>query len=257
MSTTLYGAALAEAYDALNDGIDYEKICDFLLECVKKHSDIEVKDICEAACGTGSMACALARRGYHVVASDISEDMLSAADRKANAQDLPIRFVLQDMRRSVMYAQKDLYLCLLDSMNYLLTKDDILSALTSAKDCLKPGGLFIFDMNSKKKFETVYAQNDYVLETDDVYCGWENEYNEKSRICRFYLSIFRENADGTYTRADEEQREKMYTVRQMKRYIEEAGFTLCAVYGDAVFAEGDEMRDERLYYVLKKEENHE
>ena len=150
MNTTLYGAALAEAYDALNDGIDYEKICDFLLECVKKHSDIEVKDICEAACGTGSMACALARRGYHVVASDISEDMLSAADRKANAQNLPIRFVLQDMRRSVMYAQKDLYLCLLDSMNYLLTKDDILSALSSAKSCLKPGGLFIFDMNSKK-----------------------------------------------------------------------------------------------------------
>ena len=85
----------------------------------------------------------------------------------------------------------------------------------------------------------------------------ENEYNEKSRICRFYLSIFRENADGTYTRADEEQREKMYTVRQMKSYIEEAGFTLCAVYGDADFAEGDETRDERLYYVLKKEENHE
>lgn len=257
MNGALYGAALAEAYDALNDGIEYGKICDFLLACVEKHSDIPVKDIGEAACGTGSMACELARRGYHVVASDISEDMLSAADRKANAQSLPIRFVLQDLRRCVMYAQKDLFLCLLDSMNYLLTKEDILSALKSIKDCLKPGGLFIFDMNSRKKFETVYAENDYVLETPEIYCGWENDYNENSRICRFYLSIFRENPDGTYTRSDEEQREKMYTVRQMKRYIEEAGFTLCAIYGDAVMTEGDEMRDERLYYVLKKEDLHE
>lgn len=256
MSTTLYGAVLAEAYDALNDGIEYDKICDFLLSCVEKHSDIAVKEICEAACGTGSMACELARRGYTVTASDISEDMLSAADKKARENNLSVRFVLQDMRHSAMYSQKDLFLCLLDSMNYLLTKDDILSALESARDCLKPGGLFIFDMNSKKKFETVYGNNAYVLETPDIYCGWENEYNEKTHICRFYLSIFRENANGTYTRADEEQKERMYTVRQMKRYIEEAGFTLCAVYGDAVFSDGDETRDERLYYVLKKEETH-
>ena len=257
MNTTLYGAALAEAYDTLNDGIEYDKICDFLLACVEKHSDIAVKEICEAACGTGSMACELARRGYHVTASDISEDMLSAADRKARSENLSVRFVLQDMRHSAMYSQKDLFLCLLDSMNYLLSKDDILSALSAAKGGLKSGGLFSFDMNSKKKFETVYGNNDYILESPDIYCGWENEYNPKSRICRFYLSIFRENADGTYTRADEVQREKMYTVRQMKQYIEEAGFTLCAVYGDAVFSDGDEERDDRLYYVLKKEENHE
>lgn len=252
MSNILYGAALAEAYDALNDGIEPASVADFIFECVKKHSDIPVRDICETACGTGSMACELASRGYRVTASDISQDMLTAADRKARARGLEVRYVLQDMRHAIMYAPKDLMLCLLDSMNYLLSKEDVLCALESALGCLKPGGLFIFDMNSRYKFETVYGENAYVLESEDVYCGWQNDYNPVTRLCRFYLSLFREEPDGRYSRADEEQRERMYTVRQMTGYIESAGFELCGIYGDMTFAPADEKRHERLYYVLKK-----
>ena len=58
-------------------------------------------------------------------------------------------------------------------------------------------------------------------------------------------------------RHDEKAFTKLVNQEVVHRIIEEAGFTLCAVYGDADFAEGDETRDERLYYVLKKEENHE
>lgn len=252
-----YGAVLAQAYDLLNDGIDHTATADFILELVRRHSDIPVADIGETACGTGNMACELARRGYRVTASDLSEDMLAVADKKARDADLSVRFVLQDMRSVVMYSKKDLMLCLLDSMNYLLKKSDILSALTSAYDCLKDGGLFIFDMNSRYKFEVIYAQNDYVLDEDGVYCGWQNDYNESTRICDFALSLFCEQDDSSYTRVSEFQRERMYTVRQMLGYIKTAGFKLCGIYGDQVLEQGDENCDERLYYVLKKEAHHE
>ncbi len=252
-----YGMALAQAYDTLNDGIDHVAVADYILKLVRLYSDIPVADIGETACGTGNMACELSRRGYRVTASDISEDMLTVADKKARDAGLSVRFVLQDMRFAVLYSKKDLMLCLLDSMNYLLKKQDVLSALKSAYDCLKDGGLFIFDMNSRYKFETIYAQNDYVLDDDGVYCGWQNDYNENTRLCRFYLSIFCEKSDGDYTRVSEYQCERMYTVRQMESYAKEVGFTLCAVYGDRTFEWGDESRDERLYYVLKKEAHHE
>ena len=255
MSKDLYGNTLANTYDLLNDGIDHVAWADFIEECVKRFSDIEVSEICETACGTGIMACELARRGYSVTASDISEDMLSMAENRSRNEDLSVRFVVQDMRYTKMYSKKDLILCLLDSMNYLTHREDIKSALESACENLHDGGLFIFDMNSKYKFENIYADNAYVLESDGVYCGWQNFYNPNTKICDFYLSIFTENDDGSYTRSDENQREKMYTVRQITKLIDESGFELCGIFSDFDFSEGCEDRDERLYYVLKKRGN--
>ena len=252
MANELYGHALANAYDKLNDGIDYIAWADFAEECIKRYSDIPVSEICETACGTGTMACELARRGYSVTASDLSEEMLSAAENKTRGKGLSVRFVVQDMRFTKMYSQKDFIICTLDSMNYLTRKEDVISALKSAGESLKNGGIFLFDTNSRYKFETIYADNSYILETDEIYCGWQNSYNPNTRICDFYLSIFMQNDDGSYIRSDEVQREKMYTVKQMRAYIAEAGFELCGIFGGFDFSEGDENRHERLYYVLKK-----
>ena len=255
MNNKQYGSAMSNAYDVLNDGIDHNEWADFIEECVSRFSDIPVKEICETACGTGSMSCELAKRGYSVTAGDLSEDMLTAAEMKARDMNLSVRFVLQDMRSAKMYSEKDLAICLLDSMNYLTKREDIASALESAAGALKNGGLFIFDMNSKYKFENIYSDNSYVLESDGVYCGWQNYYNPKTKICDFYLSIFTENDDGSYTRCDEYQREKMYTVRQMTKLIDESGFELCGIFSDFDFGIADENLNERLYYVLKKRGN--
>lgn len=252
MNNKQYGSAMSNAYDVLNDGIDHNEWADFIEECVSRFSDIPVKEICETACGTGSMACELAKRGYSVTAGDLSEDMLTAAEMKARDMNLSVRFVLQDMRSAKMYSEKDLAICLLDSMNYLLKNEDIASALESAYGCIKKGGLFIFDMNSKYKFENIYADNSYILEADGIFCGWENYYNPKTKICDFYLSIFSMDKDERYTRCDEHQREKMYTLRQMTAMIKNAGFSICGVFGGFDFSNGDENSDERLYYVLKK-----
>lgn len=258
MASELYGYALANAYDMLNDGIEYNAWADFITECAKKFSDIKVSEICELACGTGTMACELALRGYSVTASDLSPEMLCAAENKARKAGLDIRFVCQDMRYAKMYSQKDMAICLLDSINYLTKNEDVLKTFESVYSCIKPGGLFIFDTNSKYKFENIYADNSYVLEADGVFCGWENYYNPKTKICNFYLSIFAKERDGRYTRCDEAQREKMYTVRQIKNFAKASGFEFCGAFSDFCFGDADENRDQRIYYVLKKgKENNE
>ena len=45
MANELYGHALANAYDKLNDGIDYIAWADFAEECIKRYSDIPVSEI--------------------------------------------------------------------------------------------------------------------------------------------------------------------------------------------------------------------
>ncbi len=248
----IYGNTMASVYDALNDGIDISAWADFLCNIFKKYSDNKIRNICELACGTGSMATELAKRGYEVTASDISPEMLTEAEQKSRSESVNVRYVTADMRSFSLYRPADACLSLLDSMNYLTKPADFFAALSSVYKSLESGGLFVFDINSKHKFEFTYGDNAYVIESEGVLCAWQNFYNPKSKICDFYLSIFTENADGSYERCDEHQRERMYTLRSVKKMLADTGFKLCGVFSDYNFTEADEEKDERLYIVAKK-----
>lgn len=248
----IYGNTMASVYDALNDGIDISAWADFICDIFEKYSDRKVRNICELACGTGSMATELAKRGFEVTASDISPEMLTEADQKSREAGADVRYVVADMRSFSLYRPADAFLSLLDSMNYLTKPSDFSAALSSVYKNLESGGLFVFDINSKHKFEYTYGDNAYVIENEGVLCAWQNFYNPQSKICDFYLSIFTENSDGSYNRCDEHQREKMYTLRSVKKMLSGAGFSLCGVFSDYSFSEANEEKDERLYVVAKK-----
>ncbi len=248
----IYGNTMASVYDALNDVIDTSAWADFICNIIEKYSDIPVSRICEIACGTGSMAIEMSKRGYDVTASDLSLEMLTEAEHKARNEDASIRFVSADMRNFSLYTKADAILCLLDSMNYLTKPADFSATLSSVYKNLAEGGLFIFDVNSKKKFEIIYGDNAYVIENEGVLCAWQNFYNPKTKICDFYLSIFTEDEDGRYERTDEHQRERMYTTRSIKKMLADNGFELCSIFSDYDFTEGNEETSERLYIAAKK-----
>ena len=246
-----YGNTLASVYDALNDGVDYKSLANFVETCFRTYADAPVKTVCELACGTGTVATELAIRGYNVTASDISEDMLTVADFKSRKAGANVRYVLADMRAFSLYTKADACLCLLDSLNYLTKPAEVSMAFESVRANLKTGGLFLFDVNSKRKFENTYADNAYVIENEGVLCAWQNFYNPKTQICDFYLSLFTENADGTYDRCDEHQRERLYSVRVLEKRLADAHFSLLGVFSDFSFTNADETRDERLYFLAK------
>ncbi len=248
----IYGNTMASVYDALNDGIDTKAWADFICSAFERYSDIPVGRICEIACGTGSMAIEMSKRGYDVTASDLSPEMLTEAEFKARNANTSIRFVASDMRNFSLYSKADAVLCLLDSMNYLTKPSDFAQTLASVHKNLSDGGVFIFDVNSKKKFQITYGDNAYVIENEGVLCAWQNFYNPNTKICDFYLSIFTECEDGRYERTDEHQRERMYTERSIKKMLSDSGFELCGIFGDYDFRSGSEDADERLYIVAKK-----
>ena len=101
-----------------------------------------------------------------------------------------------------------------------------------------------------KKHREILSDNTYVYDMEKVYCVWQNYYNEKSRICDFYITLFAENEDGTYERYDEEQRERMYTLRSLKKLLKDNGFEFIGAYSDFEFSEGSDS-DDRIYVVAR------
>ena len=89
--------ALAGSYDAMMTDASYQKRAKWLEKLFRK-SRIPVRSVLDLACGTGTIACLLAERGYEVTATDGSEEMLTQAMMKtAELEGNPPMFLLQAM----------------------------------------------------------------------------------------------------------------------------------------------------------------
>lgn len=244
--------ALSAGYDRLNSETDYAKWAAFIAECFNRYSDIEVREVLDLACGTGAMTFPLRDLGYDMTAIDISCEMLTVARESAaerGADD--ILWLCQDMRAFELYGTVQAAVCTLDGINHLTGAADLPKCLSLLHNYIEPGGLFVFDVNTPKKFKYFYGENDYILEDEGIMCCWQNDYNERRRICTFYLTVFEQNDDGTWKRTDTEQRERCYSKSQLEGALERAGFEVCGFFSGLEF-EAAASDDDRWYIVAKR-----
>ena len=236
---------IAGVYDKINSGVDYEKWANFTESLFDKYLSERPELVLDLASGTGRMTLEFTRRGYDMIGVDRSPEMLSrASDAVFDAiidGILPEEgkrplFLCQSMTDFELYGTVGAILCCLDSLNYLTGDGELDKCFALAHNYLDPNGLFIFDMNTPYKFENVYGENAYVYDVDEEdggsFCVWQNFYDKKTKLCDFLLTVFKENEDGKYSRYDEEQRERCYTMEEIKASLTKAGFELLEVVCD-------------------------
>ncbi len=247
----IYGL-LSSFYDSVNSDIDYGTWADFIEEISRRESKARPELVLDLGCGTGSMTLELAKRGYDMTGIDYSPEMLDIARERAEAAGLSDRVLLlcQDMRSFELYGTVDLAVSCLDSVNHLTGPKDLDKCFALVHNYLIPDGIFIFDINGKGKFENTYADQTYAIEEDGAFCVWQNYYDPKSRICDFLITVFKEEKDGKYIRYDEEQSEKMYTLKSIKQKLTTAGFEFIGAYSDFSFNSADDTND-RLYIAAR------
>ncbi len=242
--------SFAEVYDELTQDVEYQKRCDYVQQLIEQFMGRKPELVVDLACGTGSVTVELAKRGYDMTGIDASPDMLEVARRKAQQSGQDILFLQQEMQEFELYGTVDVILCLLDSLNYLLHQEDLHQCLHWVENYLNPGGLFIFDINTKYKLETLLPGNVFTDETEHVYYTWENAFDKEDGICMFDLNFFvREN--GQYRRFEEVHYEKAYTRGQIKMALRQAGLQLLGEYEDLTM-QAPQRRSEKIFYVAQK-----
>lgn len=244
--------AIASVYDRLGAHIDYAAYAALIGEEAERHGIGQGALALDVGCGTGVLTTLLAEKGFDMIGVDHSDEMLGQAMQRGFACGCPILWLRQDMRHFELYGTVKLICCTVDAFNYLLTKRDVEDFLWAVRNYLEPGGLFIFDTHTRHQFEQVFGNRDYILEDGDDLCCWQNRYREKTGVCDFRLSVFRRQADGSYRRQDEIQREKLWSDRTITSLLRKYDLSVEKKLSDLQGTPASDA-DRRHYWICVRE----
>jgi len=240
---------LAGCYDQFTTDVDYPGWADYI---EKQFARIRrpVRTVLDLACGTGTLTCLLAERGYEMIGVDLSSDMLAQASEKAaGATGTPPMFLCQPMEKLDLYDTVDACICCLDSVNHVKRPAALRRAFERVHLFLSPGGLFLFDINTPEKLQGLDGGL-FIDETDDAYCVWRAEYSARTRICTFGMDVFRREG-GHWQRGGEVHEEYAYTPVELTEYLTAAGFHSMKQYGN-LKQRPPKSGEQRIFFTARK-----
>lgn len=135
----------AEFYDAFYSDKDYAAECDFIELVLSERGISRDAALLDLGCGTGGHAWLLAERGYAVTGVDRSQAMVQQARAKLGERQLPVDFLVGDVRSLDLGRTYDAVISMFAVVSYQLNDDDLVSMFSVARRHLQTGGLFVFD----------------------------------------------------------------------------------------------------------------
>lgn len=239
----------ADVYDILMKDAEYKKRTAYLWKLFKTHGKTP-KLLLDLACGTGEFSNAFAKKGIEVIGVDMSEDMLSVAREKTANNGLDILYLCQKAEELDLYGTVDGAICCLDSLNHITDIKNLTKAIKKVSLFLEEGRLFIFDLNTEYKHRNILGNNTFVMDEEDIYCVWQNRFDEKRLVTQITLDFFNFNGEN-YIRSSETFKERAYTKEQIEEILNKAGLEIQAVYDDLSMCAPKED-SQRIIYVTKK-----
>lgn len=246
-------------YAAVYDGSGQVRyallVAPYLHELLQRHQ-LAGRKVIDIACGTGTLALLLAAEGYEVLGVDGSPDMLARAEAKTANNDLPgrVAFIHGDMRslsELVPPAIFDLATCTYDSLNYMLTEADLGACFVAAAHTLRPGGLYIADMNTRHFLEFEWGFCD--VREQSGYVQVERSYFDPAdTTTTLWLTGFVGDDHNGYQRFDEVHRERAYPTETVAGLLESAGLRVEGYY-DSFTHDPPGPRCQRIFWVARKQ----
>jgi ubiquinone/menaquinone biosynthesis C-methylase UbiE len=212
-------------------------------ECFRQAGLCPPGPVLDFACGTGGVAVELAKEGWRVIGLDCAEGMLAQARLKAQAAAVAVQWLPGDMRDFQLSETVEAVVCFCDSLNHLLTEGELMSAFGGIARVLKPGGLFLFDVNTLENYRELWQGQDR-WEGPNYRLTLQASFDEASGLARTALIAEEYTDDGFQVRTDD-VRARYYPEETIHRLLAEAGFEAitCEAFNPAeLLSEGKPLK---------------
>jgi SAM-dependent methyltransferase len=192
-----------------------------------------VETACDLACGTGTTALILARKGIKMYAVDLSPLMCRLTREKADRARLPVRVLRADMRSFRLPEAVDLITCEYDAVNHVPHKADLRRVTKAVERALRPGGHFFFDVNNSLGFERYWSGTVW-LEKPGVAVVMRNSHNRQADRASSDIEWF--IRDGSCWRRHHERVEEVcWSSSEIRRTLLAAGFDQVGAWDSTSF----------------------
>jgi len=208
--------------------------------------------VADLACGTGVVTRKLFDKGYDVFGVDISSEMLSSA--QTSDEERGIMYLNQDICELDLYSTIGTAVCVCDSLNYLLSDEELEAAFAGVSNFLYPGGVFIFDCNTSYKYRESIGESTIAEAGEDVSFIWDNYYDEDENVNEYDLTLFIKREDGLYERAEETHLQRGIEKEDIESLAKKSGLEIMLISDSDTDGEVN-GETERIYAVLKKPES--
>lgn len=242
----------AQVYDDLTNNVDYNKRGAYFHKIMLNNGKNE-GILVDLACGTGSLSEYFARLNYDVIGIDCSEDMLSVALQKKMESQSDVIYLNQKMQELDLFGTVDIVICALDSINHITDEKEVQEVFNRVSLFLNEDSLFIFDVNTIFKHQHILNNNTFVYDLENVYCVWQNS-NLGNNIIEINLDIFEyDKENDVYYKEQESFCERAYSVEDLSKWLDNAGFDIVNIYAEDSF-DAPKEDTQRIVFVAKNRE---
>lgn len=207
----------APYYDPIMKEIDYDRwlvVASYLADLIPRHGFRHV----DVGCGTGVLTKRLLQHGWRSVGVDLSFPMLRTA---RNTGVEPV-VAAADMRALPFRGTFDYATCVFDSLNFMLTPEDLGRAARAIADVLADDGLFYFDTITERMVLDHFADRRWTEDNGRFTTTWEGRYDPKSRVADTHIQVHY----GPATLV----RERAHSMDEIEAALRAAGFRMLGAY---------------------------
>lgn len=242
---------LAPHYDELMDIVPYDFWAEYVMTLFNFVGH-RPERLLDCACGTGNLSYELAKYGLQVTGVDLSQPMILQAENKAKNENLPypIEFHQSDLTSFQLERTFDAATCLYDSLNYILSDDELHKAFACIRNHVGKDGIFIFDFNSTWAFEAnLFTQRSRKGNSAFEY-EWKASFDATTRICTVEMDFKKKIDSASNLVFHEVHRERAYSIQEIKTIAVKSGWDVLHIF-DAYTLNRPHQRSERWFFVAR------
>jgi len=218
---------MADVYDAwmAHDQVPYDSWAEFVLSAFRRYGRVE--SVLDVGCGTGQLLVRLQNARLRVLGVDASARMLASARARLGPYVSLTQLRLPD-QALIECGPVDAVTACFDVLNYLVEGEAFERTILDIGEVLAPGGVFVFDLNTKHKLETVFANYNTGDDLDDFAYVWRNRYSPLTGVSTFHVTFFVQSEEGVFERSSEMHEERWFPTSRIESALVAAGLSLAS-----------------------------